>query len=341
MKKLYACILCLEGFSSMNYIVFDLEWNQCPYGKGQENERIPFEIIEIGAVKLNSEKQIIDQYQVLIQPRVYKKLHFRTKEIIGLEMKDLEKGTAFYKAIREFLKWCGEDYRFCTWGSSDLLELQRNMKYYGVLQLMKGPLAFLDVQKLFSLDWEDGESRKSLEYAVDFFELDKQMNFHRALSDAWYTAQIFSRLHDDVTDVFYSIDCYQNPRSREEEIHVIYPGYEKYISREFPSKEDAMLDKEVLSSRCFLCGKNVRKKIRWFSQGQKNYFCLAYCPRHGWMKGKIRMKKAENGNVFAVKTMKITDETEAMEIREKKEEIKRKRREKRRQEKRAEKRMQG
>ena len=43
----------------MNYIVFDLEWNQCPYGKGQENERIPFEIIEIGAVKLNSERQII------------------------------------------------------------------------------------------------------------------------------------------------------------------------------------------------------------------------------------------------------------------------------------------
>ena len=51
------------------------------------------------------------------------------------------------------------------------------------------------------------------------------------------------------------------------------------------------------------------------------------------MKGKIRMKKAENGNVFAVKTMKLTDETEAMMIREKKEEIKRKRREKRRQEK--------
>ena len=69
----------------MNYIVFDLEWNQCPYGKGQENERIPFEIIEIGAVKLNSERQIIDQYQVLIQPRVYKKLHHRTREIIQMD----------------------------------------------------------------------------------------------------------------------------------------------------------------------------------------------------------------------------------------------------------------
>lgn len=320
----------------MNYIVFDLEWNQCPYGKGQENERIPFEIIEIGAVKLNSEKQMIDQYQVLIQPRVYKKLHFRTKEIIQLDMKELEKGTAFYKAIREFLKWCGEDYRFCTWGNSDLLELQRNMKYYGVLQLLKGPIPFFDAQKLFSLDYEDGESRKSLEYAVDFLQIEKQKNFHRALSDAWYTAQVFAQIHDSVADVFYSIDSYQNPRKKEEEIHVIYPGYEKYISREFPSKEDAMMDKEVLSSRCFLCGKNVRKKVRWFANGQKNYYCLAYCPNHGWMKGKIRMKKTEQGNIFVVKTMKLTDELEAQSIRDKKEEIKRKRRERRRQEKKEE-----
>lgn len=88
----------------MNYIVFDLEWNQCPYGKGQENERIPFEIIEIGAVKLNSERQIIDQYQVLIQPRVYKKLHHRTREIIQMDMKLLEReGIPFYRAVKEFL----------------------------------------------------------------------------------------------------------------------------------------------------------------------------------------------------------------------------------------------
>ena len=137
----------------MNYIVFDLEWNQCPYGKGQENERIPFEIIEIGAVKLNSERQIIDQYQVLIQPRVYKKLHHRTREIIQMDMKLLEReGIPFYRAVKEFLKWCGEDALFCSWGNSDLLELQRNMKYYGVLQLLKGPIRYLDVQKLFSID---------------------------------------------------------------------------------------------------------------------------------------------------------------------------------------------
>ena len=46
------------------------------------------------------------------------------------------------------------------------------------------------------------------------------------------------------------------------------------------------------------------------------------------------MKKTDHGSVFAVKTMKLTDEQEAQIIRDKKEEIKRKRREKRRQEKR-------
>ena len=29
----------------MNYIVFDLEWNQCPYGKGQENEEFPLRLL--------------------------------------------------------------------------------------------------------------------------------------------------------------------------------------------------------------------------------------------------------------------------------------------------------
>lgn len=316
----------------MNYIVFDLEWNQCPYGKGQENERIPFEIIEIGAVKLNSDMQILDEYQVLIQPRVYRKLHFRTKEIIQLEMKDLERGTAFYKAIREFLKWCGEDFMFCSWGNTDLLELQRNMKYYGVLQLLKGPIKFFDAQKLFSICFEDGESRKSLEYAVDFLQIEKRKEFHRAFSDAWYTAMVFARIDRDISQTFYSIDCYQNPQGKEEEIHVMYPGYEKYITREFTSKEEVMLDKEVVSSRCIVCGRTARKKIRWFSGGTKNYYCLAKCSFHGWMKGKIRMKKTEYGTVFAIKTIKATDENEAMIIREKKEEIKRKRREKKKQE---------
>ena len=37
----------------MEYIVLDLEWNQSPRGKAGERRGMPFEIIEIGAVKLD------------------------------------------------------------------------------------------------------------------------------------------------------------------------------------------------------------------------------------------------------------------------------------------------
>lgn len=44
----------------MNYIVFDLEWNQSPGGKKYSNSRLPFEIIEIGAVKMNEQREVVD-----------------------------------------------------------------------------------------------------------------------------------------------------------------------------------------------------------------------------------------------------------------------------------------
>ena len=69
----------------MNYVVFDLEWNQCPQGKARENPKIPFEIVEIGAIKLNENREEIDQFHELIRPLVYHRLHFRTKEVIHIE----------------------------------------------------------------------------------------------------------------------------------------------------------------------------------------------------------------------------------------------------------------
>lgn len=46
----------------MNYVVVDFEWNQACYGKGSENRKIPFEIIEIGAVKLDENLKEIDRF---------------------------------------------------------------------------------------------------------------------------------------------------------------------------------------------------------------------------------------------------------------------------------------
>ena len=55
----------------MEYIVLDLEWNQSNTGKEDAVEKLPFEIIEIGAIKLNKERVMVSEFNELINPQVY------------------------------------------------------------------------------------------------------------------------------------------------------------------------------------------------------------------------------------------------------------------------------
>ena len=56
----------------MNVIVMDLEWNQNSVGKRDRDSNKPiFEIIEIGAVKLDENYEIIDKFSQLIKPQIY------------------------------------------------------------------------------------------------------------------------------------------------------------------------------------------------------------------------------------------------------------------------------
>lgn len=299
----------------MNYIVFDLEWNQCPDGKEYENHRMPFEVVEIGAVKLNDKKEETDRFHEFIRPTVYPRLHYKTREIIHISQDKLESADPFPAVISRFWDWCGEDACYCTWGSLDLLELQRNMRYHRVPDFFPFPLKYYDIQKIFSLSFEDGKSRRTLESAVDMLGIEKDIPFHEALSDALYTALIIRKFEDSQLLPFYSFDYFRIPENRKDEIYTVFDGYSKFISKKFPTKTNVMKDWKVLSARCYLCGKNARKKIRWFSNGNKNYTCLAYCEEHGYLKGKIRLKKAEEGDgFFCVKTLKLIDDARALEL---------------------------
>ena len=113
----------------------------------------------------------------------------------------------------------------------------------------------------------------------------------------------------------YSIDCFQNPKTKEEEVYIRYDSYEKYISREFETREEAMEDREVTAVRCFACNKNVRRVVRWFSDGGKNYYAVGRCETHGFVKSKVRMNTASSGRFFVVKTTRLASTEEAETIR--------------------------
>ena len=85
----------------MNYIVLDLEWNQCPDGKEYADAALPFEIIEIGAVKLDQDLRMVDEFHEIIKPQVYKWIHAKTREVIHLNYKNLENGKSFSAAVQD------------------------------------------------------------------------------------------------------------------------------------------------------------------------------------------------------------------------------------------------
>ena len=175
-----------------NFIVFDLEWNQNPGGKEASVERLPFEIFEIGAVKLNEEREKVAEFHRIIRPCVYRQMHRIISEVTHVSIEELERdGEPFAAVMEDFLKWCGEDCIFCTWGSMDLTELQRNMVYHGMTIPFPKPFLFYDVQKLYSLCYQDGKARISLDEAVESFALDVDAPFHRALGDAEYTGRVY------------------------------------------------------------------------------------------------------------------------------------------------------
>ena len=225
--------------------------------------------------------------------------------------------------MEQFLDWCGEEeYLFCTWGPLDLTELQRNLRFFGMKPLGEGPIAYLDVQKLFSIAYEDRRTRRSLEWAVDYLQIEKDIPFHRAFSDAYYAAKVMAAMRDK--DIFRNVsyDVFNPPRSREAEVKVQFDTYVKYISRVFPDKAAAFSDKEVASSKCYLCHRNLRKKVKWFTPNGKHYYCVAHCDKHGFLKYKARVHKADGDSIYIVKTSKLIPAEEVDRIIAKREHAK-------------------
>lgn len=308
-----------------HYIVLDLEWNQSPMGKESSSDRLPFEIIEIGAVKLNTSLRIISEFRRLIRPRVYRQMHFKISEVTHMSIEELnQEGMSFITAMEEFLEWCGEDCCFCTWGSMDLTELQRNMVYHGMEIPFKWPLLYYDLQKIYALIKGDRQ-KKSLDAVVEELGVEEDRPFHRALDDAYYTGLIMGKMDFYSMVEYVSLDYYRPPETEEEEIYLEFPGYAKYVSRKFEYKEQVLEERRMTDMVCYKCRRTLRKKIRWFSNSQKFYFCLAVCPEHGYVKGKIRIKKSEDGRIYGVKTIKLVDSEGAHEVELKKEEARKKR----------------
>ncbi len=297
----------------------DLEWNQASDLKTKLENELMFEIIEIGAVKLDENRNPVDSFHELIRPQVFHKMHQITGELVHIKMNQLKNCRLFEDVVNDFFKWCGDDYIFCTWGNLDLLELQRNLDYFNIPPISNGPLKFYDLQKLFSIAFEDKKIRRNLEFAIDYLDIDKSVAFHRADSDAFYTAKVMQKINDPEIYENVSYDTYHIPKSKKNEIKVQFKDYEKYISKGYEDRVAALEDNDITRIRCYFCNKNIRKKIDWFTTNNgKHYISVGLCEKHGYFKAKIRMKKDKDDKVYVIKTNKQITPEEFDEIKKKK-----------------------
>ena len=86
----------------MNLIVFDLEWNMgnAPKTFNYHGAELTLrgEIIQIGAVRVDENGDVLDTFEMTLRPRIFRKLHWRIAEVTGLSQGDLEAGVPIAEA---------------------------------------------------------------------------------------------------------------------------------------------------------------------------------------------------------------------------------------------------
>lgn len=178
----------------MNYIIFDLEWNQ-PADETlmvRDPFPLPGEIIQLGAVKLNDRFEAVDELRLYIAPHFYPKLHKHVASLTGISDRVLkENGIPFPDAYARFSDWCGDECTWMTWSTSDLPILLDNLLIHG-LDVENLP-DYCDVQRIFSREIMRSNTQYAQDSALAVLK-EKGDTAHDALHDARNCAKICNHL---------------------------------------------------------------------------------------------------------------------------------------------------
>jgi 3'-5' exoribonuclease 1 len=114
----------------MNHIIFDLEatcW--------EDKHKHTSEIIEIGAVKIDDNQQIIDEFNTFIQPILQPQLSEFCKSLTSIKQNDVDSAEKFPVVIEKFKNWIGvgkQDYVLCSWGFYDKKQLKQDAELHNL-----------------------------------------------------------------------------------------------------------------------------------------------------------------------------------------------------------------
>ncbi len=275
----------------MHYIVLDLEWNQpISYQSRTYREvgdRLIFEMLQIGAVRLDDRLDPADSISIPIAPTHYLRIHPRIRRMTGLDAETLSGAPAFREALEQFVAWCGEDYVLLTWGCDDVSVLYQNIDFFGCRDIPLPPLC--DIQKLFS-QVHSLRDRSGLRAAMAMLNIDpdESRSFHNALNDAWYTALVFKTLPDPAAVLQFA----QEPRPL---IHARRSARGKSAGEAFDSVQEALSAESALHPVCPRCGRVMEPDGEYIMQSADRYIAIARCKHHGRVLVRLRFRVDDDG----------------------------------------------
>ncbi len=281
----------------MDYIVLDMEWNQPWPGSPSARKVLPVqirgEIIQIGAVRITEEQQVADEFQVLIQPKYYRRLNRRVSKLTGIKESQLrENGVPMEEAMAAFREWCGENVIFLTWGFDDITILRENLRLYGLEENWVSN--WFNAQMIFNSQTDGSTAQKALKTAMEMFGVEATRPAHDALGDAYHTALICARL-----DLKKGTEEYGSAlKSHIDGFHgAQLPGcLDRKVFYDYADKRAALMAMAGKENKCPTCGRQMLGS-RWFAQPGRRYMDLASCPEHGKFLIRVRISEQADGTV--------------------------------------------
>ena len=285
----------------MYYITLDLEWNQAYVQQALAVQkrlscRLRGEVIQIGAVKLGKNMKPCGSYQIIVKPKFFKKLHKHVSKLTGISQDQIDQGTPLDLANESFRKFCGDDFVFLTWGPDDIPMLAENLHAHGIDGEWIKDKTY-DLQKIFNRQTDGENKQRSLEYAMEYFEIPQRLPAHDALNDAYFTALVAEKLDVPKGISEYSLD--KDPNDLETTvIGDADAGDDGYVTI-----NEMLEDEAVTAPVCPLCGAKLKKLDKpLHTKGQK-YTYLYTCRRDGDMFLTLKLHRNFNDTWRAKRTL--------------------------------------
>lgn len=278
----------------MKYIVLDMEWNQPRHMSVAIKEPVYLkgEIIQIGAVKLDERFRTLDNFNVMICPKYYTKMHSKVAELTMISNSDLKNGMPFEKAFERFRKWCGTDCCILTWGWDDIPMLRDNLKMYGIDTECLPPN--YNVQPIFDAQITKSGKQCALSTAMELVG-EPPFEAHDALNDALSTACVCRHL-----DMEKGLENYNGCRRK-----LIPDSFNSPNSYKFC--KDAKKDEKINTFECSSCKKSVTVS-NWLTQKPDRYLAAAKCECGDEYFVKLRFRRNEDRTYRANRTVYVMNE---------------------------------